>query len=149
MQNQYKTDLDRLCKQNNSKWILQTFYDLVIWSKKIPKNNKICRLQIIGDNGNKYFWLFQKYFGNFTTVFFFIFKVARIMKTSGWANCPRQWQVEEKQKHLNNKNIYEAKIYMKDITFSEKEGRRVAHFSPVRKNILTTKIYEAKNIWKI
>ena len=53
------------------------------------------------------------------------------------------------QKHLNNKNIYEAKIYMKDITFSEKEGRRVAHFSPVRKNILTTKIYEAKNIWKI
>ena len=38
---------------------------------------------------------------------------------------------------------------MKDITFNEKEGRRVAHFSPVRKNILTTKIYEAKNIWKI
>ena len=43
------------------------------------------------------------------------------------------------QKHLNNKNIYEAKIYMKDITFSEKEGRRVAHFSPVRKKHLNNK----------
>ena len=79
-------------------------------------NDKICRFQIIGDNGNKYSWLFQKSFGNFTTIFFLqIFKVAGIMKSAGWANCLRQWQVEGK------------------------EGEWPI-FSPVSKNILTTKI---------
>ena len=86
------------------------------WFKVPRMNNKICRFQIIGDNGNKYSWLFQKSFGNFTTIFFLqIFKVAGIMKSAGWANCLRQWQVEGK------------------------EGEWPI-FSPVSKNILTTKI---------